>query len=373
MRKFLIVAAFSLLATRCFAQVDVEHRRTLTIQTGFAVADSEEQLGGFGFYWFNENNFPCTNMALRVLFAGIYADAELSYFLPAATNTAIGVGFGGGVFVDSITPYAAGERLSSQEFYGDNVNLRLFVNQTIPNPTPIPLNLRGSYIISGSFYRSTDNTTGFVLPSNFLTQTAMVEFRAGGIEPGLTARRGVELYVAADANYRSGFDAFGPTGSLFPTESSYQRVFGSLAGKIPLQQTTIFLRVAGGLGDDIDQLSAWKLGGNIAGVEPYTYTIHGYYTREIFAEDFGLVNIVLSQQLMEKHNVTAHLYGDYARAHTVAPQDGDWHDFFGAGAGVSFRTFWDIDMLINYGYGFNAIRNGARGGHEVGLAFEKQF
>jgi hypothetical protein len=367
------VASFSVLAARCFAQVDIEHRRTLAIQTGSATSRSEEQIGGFGFYWFNENNFPCTNMALRVIFAGIYGDAELSYFLPASTNTAIGVGFGGGVFVDSITPYVAGERLSSQQFYGDNINLRLFVNQTIPNPTPIPLNVRATYILSGSFYRSTDQTSGFTIPSDFLTHTVQAEFRAGGIEPGLTARRGVELYLAADVNYRSGFDPFGPVGSLFPEESSYQRLFGSLAGKIPFNQTTIFLRIAGGLGEDIDELSAWKLGGNLAGVEPFTYTVHGYYTREIFAEDFGLANIQISRQLTEAHNITAHLYGDYARAHTVAPQDGQWHDFFGVGAGLGFRTFWDINMLISYGYGFNAVRNGSRGGHEIGLAFEKQF
>jgi hypothetical protein len=30
-------------------------------------------------------------------------------------------------------------------------------------------------------------------------------------------------------------------------------------------------------------------------------------------------------------------------------------------------------VLVSYGYGFNAVRNGDRGGHEVGLALEKKF
>jgi hypothetical protein len=373
MKKILFVAVLALFSVRTFAQVDVEHRRTVTIQTGFPVGAGQERIGGFGYFWFNENNYPWTNTALRVIFAGVYADSELSYFLPSNTNTAMGVGLGGGAFVDSITPYVQGRRLNTQEFFGDNANARLFINETIPNPTRLPLNLRGTYIISGSLYRGRDRTSGFTVPDDFMTQTLQAELRFGGIEPGLASRRGLELYLSADANYRTGFDAFGPNGALFPEHSGYQRALASLAGKIPLDQTTIYLRIAGAIGEHIDQLSAYKLGGNLVGVDAYAYTIHGYYAREIFAEDFGIANLQVSQRLTEKHNVTVHLYGDYAIANTIAPLDGRWHDFFGAGAGLSFRTFWDINMLISYGYGFNAVRYGERGGNEVGLALEKNF
>jgi hypothetical protein len=373
MKKILLITLLTVAAVRTFAQVDVEHRRTLSIQTSFPLGAGQEKIGGFAYYWFNENDYPWTNTALRVIFAGQYADGELSYFLPSNTNTAIGVGLGGGVFVDNITPYVRGQRINSQEFYGDNANVRFFVNETIPNPTPLPLNVRGTYIVSGSLYRRRSFTSGFTIPDDFVTQTLQAELRFGGIEPGLTARRGMELYLSADANYRSGFDAFGPNGALFPEQSSYQRAFASLTGKFPIDQTTIYLHIGGGLGEHIDQLSAYKLGGNLINIEPAAYTIHGYYTHEIFAEDFGLVNLEVSQRLTESHNLTAHLYGDYAIANTIAPLDGRWHNFFGAGAGLSFRTFWDIDMLVSYGYGFNAIRYGRRGGHEIGLALEKKF
>jgi hypothetical protein len=373
MKRIFLTGLIIIISIPAFAQVDVEHRRTLTIQTGFPIGAGQEEIGGVGFYWFNENHYPWTNTALRVIFAGVYADGELSYFLPSSTNTAFGAGLGGGVFVDNITPYVQGNRLNSQKFYGDNGNGRVFINQTIPNPTPLPLNVRATYIISGSLYRRTSQTSAFTIPHDFMTQTLQAELRFGGIEPGLTARRGLELYVAADANYRTGFDAFGPNGALFPRNSSYQRVFASLAGKIPVDQTTVFVRIGGGLGEHIDELSAWKLGGNLTGMDSYTYTLHGYYTREIFAEDFGIANLELRQRLTEKYNLTAHLYGDYAIANTTAPLDGRWHNFFGAGAGLSFRTFWDINMLVSYGYGFNAVRYGRRGGNEIGLALEKQF
>jgi len=373
---FRIFLWMAVVATHVFAQVDVEHRRTLSVQTGVAVSDSEEPLGGFGFFWFNENHYPWTNTALRVLFAGVYLDAELSWFLPVHTNTAIGVGAGGGLFLDGITPYRDGERLSDLQFYGDTVNARIFINQTLPNPTPLPINLRATYGLTGSFYREASCTRDFVLPSDFLTQTVLAELRCGGIEPGLTAKRGAELYLAAETNYRSGFEPFGPDGALFPSHPQYQRLFGSLAGKIPLQGTILMLRVGGGMGEDLDELSAYKLGGNLIGVEPYTMTLHGYYTRELFAEDYGVASVTLSVPMGASDKLTGHLYGDYAVAKTLDVFTGrtdPWSSFFGVGAGLGFRAWWQTDVLLSYGYGFNAIRNGQHGGHEIGLALEKKY
>src|SRR5437867_3612973 len=209
MKSLLATAGILFITANVFAQVDIEHRRTVAVQTGFAVSQSEESLGGFGYFWFNENNYPWTNTALRIIFAGIYVDSELSYYVAGNTNTAIGIGAGGGLYLDSITPYVNGERLSRQSFSGDDVGGHVFINQTIPNPTPLPLNVRGSYFIYQTFYRDSDSTSRFNLPSDFFTQTIQAELRFGGIEPGLLSKRGAELYVETDANYRSGFDAFG--------------------------------------------------------------------------------------------------------------------------------------------------------------------
>ncbi len=367
----LLILALAI-APGALCQVDIEHRRTLTLQTGLPLK-GDEPANGFGYLWFNQNNYPWTNTALRVIFAGIFVDTELSYFLPANPNIAVGAGMGGGLYIDSITPYQDGEILSNQRFYGDVATTRVFVNETIPNPTPLPLNVRGTYSVTGSFYRKTDTTSDFTIPDDFVTQSLTAELRFGGIEPGLTARRGAELYLAADANYRSGFEAFGPNGALLPAHTEYRRVYGSLAAKIPVQQTTFFARVGGGLGEDLDELSAYKLGGNLLGVDQFAATLHGYYTREFFADDFGIANLELRQQLTEEHALAVHLYGDWAVLKPVAPEAPDWDNIFGVGAGVSFRALWDIDWLISYGYGINAVRNGERGGHEIGLALEKKF
>jgi hypothetical protein len=364
----LIVAAVPALA-----QVDIEHRRTLAFQSGYAAMDADEALGGVAYFWFNENHYPTTNTALRVVYAGIYLDAELSYFVRGNTNTAAGLAGGGGMYSDGLSPYRDGYYLKEQTWYGDSANVRVFLNQTIPNPTPLPMNLRGTYALTGLFYRRTGDTEHYTLPSDHLVQTLLAEFRFGGIEPGLTARRGAELYVCAEANYRNGFAAFGPAGSEFPVESEYERLFGSLALKLPVKDATVYGRIGGGSGEHIDQISAWKLGGNLLNLDSYTFTVHGYYTREIYAEDFAIANIALSQQLTDWHNLTGHLYADYAYAHTVAPQDGRWHHYIGIGAGVSFRALGGTDVLLSYGYGVNALRDGRHGSHEIAIALEKQF
>ena len=372
MNKIAFVVLILSLARAAQGQVDIEQRRTLMVQTGFSLK-GEEQPGAFGYYWFNENHYPWTNTALRVIFAGIFADGELSWFLPANTNVAIGVGLGGGLYINSITPYQQGEFISSQQFYGDVATARAFVNETIPNPTPLPINLRATYSVAGAFFRETDSTSHFILPDDFMTHSLLAEVRFGGIEPGLTARRGAELYLGADVDCRSGFEAFGPTGATFPAHSQYGRLLGSLAGKIPVAGTVLSARLAGGHGDNLNQLSAWKIGGNLFGTEPFTYPLHGYYTREFFAADFGLANLDWAIPILDKNRLTGHFYGDWAVLKPVPPEPDNWHNYFGVGAGLGLRAWWNTQALVSYGYGINAVRDGRNGGHEVGLGLEKKF
>ena len=113
MKKIALLVLTLVLAQGALGQVDIESRRTLILQMSLSLR-GEEQPNAFGYYWFNENNYPWTNTALRVIFAGVFGDTELSYFLPVNTNIAIGAGLGGGLYIDSIIPYQDGERLGKQ-------------------------------------------------------------------------------------------------------------------------------------------------------------------------------------------------------------------------------------------------------------------
>jgi hypothetical protein len=373
-RHFLAVTVLLSLCGQAFAQVDVEHRRLLTLQSGMSVYHSEEALNGYGFFWFNENHFPWDRTALRLNYAGIYLDTELSYFLPVETVTAVGIRLGGGVYCDDVNPYIQGERIASQEFRGDAGLVSVFVNhEVLKIAGQLPLNVRATYEARRTSYRKTSHTSDFVLPPDFFTHTVQGEIRLGGIEREITSRQGLVAYVLADANYRDDFQAFGPVGALFPKYSDYQRLLAQLGAKIPIDNTTWFLLFTGGTGHHLDELSAYRLGGNIVNADPVIYTLHGYYTKEFFARDFGLVNFEVRQEINEQYRVTLHFYADCAAEQSVLPDQTNKRVLPGLGAGIGFRSFWETDVLLSYGYGFNAVRDGDRGGHEVAIGLEKQF
>jgi hypothetical protein len=358
------------------AQVDVAQRRTLSLQMSHGVHHSDEAIGGFAYLWFNENDWPIKGTALRVVFAGVYGDAELSWFLPGSTNTSVGIGLEGGAFLGGVTPYWRGEQIEEQSFYGDMVGGRVFLNQQIPNPTPIPINLRGTYGLNGQFYRDTTDTANFDAPPNFLLQSLQAELRIGGVLPGLNLDRALELYLLADVNFRTGFHAFGPVGSRFPSASNYERFLASATVRWPFGPVVGMLRICGGTGNNLDELSAWSLGGNLLQVGRYSQTLHGYYVREFLAKDFLLVNSSVSMPLGDWRELTGHLYLDHATARLLDPRTGvtaGWRDLTGLGAGLSLKAWWDTTVLLSYGYGFQAVRNENRGGHEIGFALEKKF
>jgi hypothetical protein len=334
------------------------------------------EIGGLGYFWFNENKFPNDNTALRALIGGLYNDAELSYFLPSNPSTALGVGLGGWGYIGGVTPYFAGEKLGAGQFYGDGLTGRVFINQTVPVGGQLPLNVRATYGFTGNSYRHADETRNFTLPHDFTEHTVRLEARYGLIEPGLLSKRGFELYLAADANYRDKFEAFGPTGALFQKYDKYQHLFASIAGRTPVGPATGAARVSTGFSRNTDELNAWRLGGNLLQMNSYSMTLHGYYTREIFASDFVLANTSVSLPLYKPCDLTAHLYGDWAGAKTLNPYTGSsdhWHNYLGTGVGLSFRAPGDIDVLLGYGYGVNAVRRGRHGGHEINVALEKKF
>lgn len=347
-----------LLPTFALAQVDVASRRLLSVQSGIGINHSEEAPSAFGLFLFNENHCPWDATALRVIFAGVYGDAELSYFLPAQSNTAVGVGLTGAVWINGVTPYWKGERIEEAEFTGDLAGGRVFVNQTLVNPTPLPLNLRATYAVKREWFHATDDTADGIVPAPFTTHTLQAELRWGGVLPGLLAAKALELYVAGDLNYRD------------RARDDYRRLFAAATVRWPVGTAFVGARLCGGTGADLDELSAWKLGGNLKQLGLYTYTLHGYYTREFIARDFALANLAVSHPLADWRRLTGHLYLDHA---IVRLLDDKWRPFTGLGAGLSCRAWWDTDVLVSYGYGVQAVRDGHRGGHEIALALERRF
>jgi hypothetical protein len=373
----LLILSFLLAVSPGFAQVDVTPRRSIQIQTGFP-AGGDERIYPLPYFWFNRDDFPWKGTALRLIYVLAYVDSELSWFLPSHPKTALGGGLGGGTIADLITPYVEGERLSQDEFNVGLIGTRIFVNQELAplkmgGEAELPMNVRLTYGIARGIFTRSGNTAAFVLPREFLTRSVQGELRLGGLDPGLTADRGLEVYASMEAGFRSGFRAFGPEEALYPAQDHYRRSLLSTAAKIAAGRNVYFGRISGGIGEGVDELSAWKLGGNCVGFEPFLHPLHGFYTQEFLAEDFGILSLAWSRRILDGHRLTVHVYADHAEMKLVPPNLQTWIGRSGVGAGIGFRALGGLDWLISYGYGINPTPDGGHGNHEFAVALERSF
>ena len=57
MKKIALLILTLVLTQSALGQVDIEARRTLILQTSFPLR-GDEQPNAFGYFWFNQNNYP---------------------------------------------------------------------------------------------------------------------------------------------------------------------------------------------------------------------------------------------------------------------------------------------------------------------------
>jgi hypothetical protein len=134
-----------------------------------------------------------------------------------------------------------------------------------------------------------------------------------------------------------------------------------------------FAITAGG-STDADRFSAWRLGGVLPLVSEFPLTLPGYYYEELTATRFQHFYAGYDIPLDTADRVhfrleaaTAHL--DYLPGFA---QRSSWQT--GAGAGLSFAPKnKNFEIILRYGYGFNAIRDGKEGAQSVGLLFQYNF
>lgn len=119
---------------------------------------------------------------------------------------------------------------------------------------------------------------------------------------------------------------------------------------------------------NVDRLSAYRLGGVLPLVAEYPLIIPGYFYQELSAERFALFNGRYAITLDEKKRwqltvMAASAVVDYIDG---LEQPGHWNS--GVGGGVTYTSQSEIwTAALTYGYGFDAMRNGDRGAHVVGV------
>ena len=373
--SMLVVACALLAGFSSQAQIDPEHRNLIELGYDQPLAGQGPQ-GVYAYYYYNTPEFFRTNLALRVAFAPAYIDSELGFKQLISPYTDLGIGINGGAYGDDYYEVRQGNFVKGETFDGYGGGMAVSIYQLLDPGMLVPLNLVARGGFHYATYADADQTADtFVLPDDQVNAFTRVGLRFAGKEPILYPDLGLELSAWFERQWRMEDDAYGfnndrrinPASSLYWVYAGINYAFTNSGQKISFAVT------AGGSGD-ADRFSAWRLGGVLPLISEFPLVLPGYYYEELTAKSFvhlyAAYDFSLDPAKRFKFRVeaaTAHL--DYLAGFE---QPKDWQT--GAGCALTFAPKKkNFQIVLRYGYGFNAIRHGEEGAQSVGLLFQYDF
>ncbi len=328
--------------------------------------------GGYGYFLWKRKAFPWASSDFKLLFAGIVGDAELTFRSLLTENTDLGVGASYHV-LGGFEEYERGQIRIGNRMDTDQASARLFIQQHIvvnyAEIAQVRATYEGGYI---NYSRDDDTSSDFTLAPDGAFHSLKLNAGTGKVIRSSYQPGGWDLNLGFEATFRENWRQWGPAG-LWYSPSEYQKL--QIDGTYvftPFDHQKLVSTFSGGLGNQLDRLSNFRLGSGLTGFGAVR-TLHGFYVRELFAQDYGLLNLDYVIPLQKESELALHLYGDAAVTHRSDTSDHAAHGWAGTGAGVSFKGFWDTDWLMGYGYGINAQRGTDHGGHELFLQMSKKF
>jgi len=367
-----LLALVILMTATARGQVDPQLRELL--QVGFnQPMQGASPVAAYGYYYLNEPNFFHTNVTLRLALAPVYLDSEVGLVGLLGPHTDLGLGVAGGAFADNYYEFQKGKYLPEQSFSADSAAESLSLYHLFDPNKLIPLFGLLRVTEHYDIYQGSDELApGFVLPHNHSTFDWRAGFRLGGREPLLHPDLAVELSAWAEGQYRSDSGPYGlDSDRVLVANSDLFWGRALLIYTLPKSKQSIDFSVTAGTSRHADRFSAYRLGGELPLASEFPLSIPGYIYQELSARSF----------MEMKAQYTAPL--DPANTWTVSPmasmaevdylpgtgQPGSFNS--GAGLGVGYRArsgTWRI--MAEYGYGFEAIRSGGRGGQEIAIFCE---
>lgn len=366
---FAVLCAAALSPGSVSGQIDPVKRQL--IQFGYnAALVGHSPLSAYAFYYWNQPDFPETNLTLRLAISPTYLDSELGFSHLLGENTDLGVGLAGGGYGDSYYEIRQGKYLQRESFDGFSSQANVSLYHLFNPGRQIPLNgvLRASAKFAA--YDSTDGTAPtFHVPDNMGIFTVRSGLRWGGREPTLFPALAMELSVWYEGQFRTEADVYGfgdrqiePRSHLFWGEAY-------LAYTLPKWKHCFSVNLTAGTSIEADRLSAYRVGGFLPLVAEFPLSLPGYFYQELSAERFFLAggNYVIPLDKKKRWNVAvtaATAEVDYLPG---MEQPNHWNS--GAGAGV-FYTSPTWRVMVDYGYGIDAIRTGGHGAHSIGFLLQ---
>lgn len=359
-------------AASAHAQIDPDKRRLFQLGYNQPV-QGRGPLSGYLFYYFNEPGFLQTNLTLRLAIAPVYVDSELGIRHALGPNTDLAVGLAGGGFADSYSEMRLGKLLREESFTGHGGEAAVSVYHRFNPDQQIPLSaivrLLGHYTV---FERDDVTAPGFKLPPDHAALHWRTGLRWGGREPLMLPSLAMELSAWYEGQYRTDAAPYGLNGDRDLKYHSHLFWGRALfAYTLPELKHNFSVSLTAGTSLNADRLSAFRMGGALPLISEFPLTLPGYYFQELSADRFALLSGQYALPLDR-----AKRWGLMLSAATAAieylpglEQPGRWNS--GVGGGIVFRSkseAWHI--VLGYAYGIDAIRDGDRGAHSVGILIQ---
>ncbi len=370
-RRWLSVVLLSGLLIPCAARAQIDPVKRELIQFGYNQSiEGESPLSAYAFYYYNQPSFlNNTNLTLRLAVAPVYIDSELGISHALGENTDVGIGLAGGAFADSYYELRRGKYFKEESFTGDGVTGSGSIYHLFDPGRKIPLSgvLRGE--IHNAEYIRDESAANFVLPHDLTSFNVRTGFRFGGKEPVMVPALAMEVSIWYEGQFRLNPGDYGFNNDRH-IQSASHLFWGRalLAYTFPDSKQNFLVNLTVGTSANADRFSAYRLGGFLPLASEFPLSLPGYFYQELSATRFALLNANYSVPLdpAKRFALTAVASTAVMSYLPGLEQPGNWNS--GVGGGISYHSTSDAwQVLLDYGYGFNAIRTHGRGAQSVGL------
>jgi hypothetical protein len=357
------------------AQIDPEKRRLL--EFGYnQPTQGRGPIAGYAFFYYNEPQFIRTNLTLRLAIAPVYLDSELGIGGALSPRTDLALGVAGGGFADSYSEIRQGNLFREESFTGHAAEVNASIYHLFNPGDRIPLS--GVFRLAGHFtrYERDDRTdAAFDIPEDQEMLHVRGGLRWGGRAPSMGPEPALELSAWYEGAFRAEPTFYGYSNDRNLQASSHLFWTRALfAYRLPEANHAFEASITAGATIRADRLSAYRIGASLPLVAEYPLNLPGYYFQELTASRFILASGQYEAPLNPAKTLSLVGYAataviDYVRG---LDQSGHWHS--GVGGGFAYEPAaksWKL--MLGYAYGIDAIRDGGRGAHSVGLLFQYDF
>lgn len=362
-------------AATLVAQIDPFQRSLLQLGLDQSISGRGPQ-SIYAYYYYNNPQFLKSNVTLRLAAAPVYLDAEIGFPHLLTPQTSLGIGINGGAFGNNYYEMRQGDYHKDQSFDGHGAGASLGLYHRL-NPTQmIPLNL---VVRGGARYSAFTNTRNtddqFKLPDDFVTTFARVGVRLAGKEPMLYADLAMEVSAWYEHQWRTDASPYGFSGDRrVQPESDLYWIYAGLNYAWTNTGNQFTFAVTAGGSENADRFSAARLGGVLPLAAEFPLALPGYFYQEISARRFVHLNAAYIAPLSADHRWQLRLGVATACVDFLPGFEQPNHWQTGAGPSLEFTSKSQVwRVILRYGYGFNAIRDGHEGAHSIGLLYQYNF